>query len=197
MNDRLNALMKQQPGLGIARRSSVLVAASGPYQHGLQRKLDKVPLGNLALSGVISTFYVAMTAGPQLAIERAADESLGGRPTTPEQVARHRRVILAGNAATIAAAVVAQRALTHSPRSGPLVNVGRMVTSQVAIGAAAGVIVTGSDAVLGPIARRKDKKSPATIAVAAGIMAMNSKLLKRSARALTLPTKPSPYSYVG
>jgi hypothetical protein len=197
MNDRLNALMKQQPGLGIARRSSVLVAASGPYQHGLQRKLDKIPLGNLALSGVISTFYVAMTAIPELAIERAADESLGGRPTTPEQVARHRRVILAGNAATIAAAVVAQRAITHSPRSGPLMSVGRMVTSQVAIGAAAGAIVTGSDAVLGPIARRKDKKSPATIAVAAGIMAMNSRLLKKSARVLTLPTKPSPYYYVG
>jgi hypothetical protein len=72
-----------------------------------------------------------------------------------------------------------------------------VVTSQVAIGAAAGAIVTGSDAILGPLARRKDKKSPATIAVAAGIMAMNRRLLKKSASALTLPTKPSPYSYVG
>lgn len=197
MNERLNALMKQQPGLGIARRSSILVAASGPYQSGIRRRVNKIPFGNLALTGVVSSFYVAMTAVPQLAIEQAADQSLGGRPTTPEQVARHRRAILAGNAATMAAAVLAQRAITHSPRSGPLLEAGRVVTSQVAIGAAAGAIVTGSDIVLGPLARRKDKQSAATMALTAGIMAMNSKLLKRSARALTLPTKPSPYSYVG
>lgn len=197
MNERLNALMKQQPGLGIARRSSILVAASGPYQPGIQRKVDRIPLANLALAGVVSSFYVAMTAVPQLAIERAADQSLGGKPSTPEQVARHRRMILAGNAATIATAVLAQRAITHSPRSGPLMEVGRILTSQVAIGAAAGAIVTGSDAILGPIARRKDQQSPATIAVAAGIMAVNSRLLKKSARALTLTTRPTPYSYVG
>ncbi len=197
MNDRLNALMKPQPGVDVARRSTVLVAASGPYQHGIQRKLRKIPLANVALSGAISSFYVAMTAAPQLAIEKAAVRSLGETPRTPEQIAKQRRMILAGNAATMAAAVLAQRAITHSPRSGPLMDLGRMVTSQVAIGAAAGAIVTGSDAVLGPIARRKDPQSPATIAVAAGIMAMNRKLLKKSARALTLPTKPSPYSYVG
>ncbi len=197
MNDRINALMKQQPGLGIAKRSAVLVAASGPYQHGLQQKLAKVPLGNVVLAGAISSFYVAMTAVPELAIEQAADNALGGKPTTPEQVARHRRVLLAGNAATMAAAVVAQRAITHSKHSGPLMELGRVVTSQVAIGAAAGAIVTTSDAVLGPLARRKDKQSVATIAVAAGIMTMNRRLLKRAAGALTLPTNPTPYAYVG
>ncbi len=197
MNDRINELLKKEPGLGIARRSSLLVATSGPYQSGIQRKLNKIPLANLALSGAISSFYIAMTAVPQIAIEQAADQSLGGKPVTPEQVAARRRMLLAGNAATIAAAVVAQRAITHSQRSGPLLEAGRVITSQVAIGAAAGAIVTGSDIVLGPIARRKDKNSPATIAVAAGIMAMNSRLLKKSARALTLPTRPTPYSYVG
>lgn len=197
MKERLNALLKPQPGIDVARRSTILVLASGPYQHGVQRKLGKIPLANVALSGAISSFYVAMTAAPQLAIETAAARSLEGGPTTREKVAKQRRMVLAGNAATIAAAVLAQRAITHSPRSGPLMEVGRMVTSQVAIGAAAGAIVTGSDAVLGPIANRKDTQSPATIAVAAGIMAMNRKLLKRSARALTLPTKPSPHSYVG
>jgi hypothetical protein len=197
MMDRINELLEKEPGLGIARRSSILVAASGPYQSGVQRKLDKFPVARLAFTGAISSFYITMTAVPQLAIEQAADKSLGGRPITPEQVAARRRILLAGNAATIAAAVVAQRAIIHSPRSGPLMEVGRVVTSQVAIGAAAGAIVTGSDAILGPLARRKDKKSPATIAVAAGIMAMNRRLLKKSASALTLPTKPSPYSYVG
>ena len=197
MNDRLNALMQQKPGLGIARRSSILVAASGPYESGVGRRLDRIPFGNLALAGAISSFYVAMTGVPELAIEQAADRSLGGKPTTPEAVARHRRFLLAGNAATMAAAVVAQRAITHSARTGPLMEAGRVVTSQIAIGAAAGAIVTGSDAILGPLARRKDTRSPAGIAVAAGIMTMNRRLLKKSARALTLPTTPTPYSYVG
>jgi hypothetical protein len=197
MRDRINELLKKQPGLGIARRSSLLVATSGPYHPGLTRSLDKFPVVKFAVSGVVSSFYIAMTAVPQMAIEQAADTSLGGKPVTPEQVAARRRILLAGNAATIAAAVVAQRTITHSQRSGPLMEMGRVITSQVAIGAAAGAIVTGSDAILGPLARRKDKNSPATIAVAAGIMAMNSRLLKKSAHALTLPTRPSPYSYVG
>jgi hypothetical protein len=196
MKTRMNELMKNQPGLGIARRSSILVAASGPYHSGLQRELNKFPLVNLALSGAVSSFYLAMTAGPQLAIEQAADQALGGRPTTPEQVAARRKVLIAGNAATIAAAVVVQRAITHSPRSGPLLDAGRVISSQVAIGAAAGAIVTASDAILGPLARRKDKSSPATIAVSAAIMAMNRRLLKKSAAALTLPTTPTPYAYV-
>lgn len=197
MVNRMNELLKKEPGLGIARRSSILVAASGPYQSGIQRKLNRIPLANLALTGAVSSFYVAMTAVPQLAIEQAADQSLGGKPTTPDQVAARRRVLIAGNAATMAAAVVAQRAIIHSPRSGPLMEAGRVITSQVAIGAAAGAIVTGSDVILGPLARRKDKQSLATIAVAAGIMTMNRRLLKKSARALTLPTRPSTLSYVG
>lgn len=197
MNDRINELLKNEPGLGIARRSSILVAASGPYQAGVQRRLKMIPGANLVLAGAISSFYIALTAVPQLAIEQAADRSLGGKPTTPEQVAARRRVLIAGNAATVAAAVVAQRAIIRSPHSGPFMQVGRVLTSQVAIGAAAGAIVTGSDVVLGPLSRRKDKQSAATIAVTAGIMAVNRRLLKKSASALTLPTRPSPYAYVG
>jgi hypothetical protein len=197
MNDRINELLKKEPGLGIARRSSILVAASGPYQPGVQRRLKMIPGANLVLAGAISSFYIALTAVPQLAIEQAADRSLGGKPTTPEQVAARRRVLIAGNAATVAAAVVAQRAIIRSPHSGPFMQVGRVLTSQVAIGAAAGAIVTGSDVVLGPLSRRKDKQSAATIAVTAGIMSVNRRLLKKSASALTLTTKPSPYAYVG
>jgi hypothetical protein len=198
MNDRINELLKKEPGLGVARRSSLLVAASGPYQPGVQRMLKQIPGANLVLAGAISSFYIALTAVPQLAIEQAADRSLGGKPVTPEQVAARRRVMIAGNAATIAAAVVAQRAIIRSPHSGsPLMQAGRVVTSQVAIGAAAGAIVTGSDAVLGPLARRKDKQSAATIAVTAGILAVNRRLLRKSASVLTLPTTPTPYSYVG
>jgi hypothetical protein len=135
---------------------------------------------------------------PQLAIEQAADRSLGGKPITPEQVAARRRVMVAGNAATIAAAVVAQRAIIRSPVADrPFMQAGRVVTSQVAIGAAAGAIVTASDAVLGPLARRKDKQSLATLAVTAGILSVNRRLLRKSASALTLPTTPNPYTYVG
>jgi hypothetical protein len=197
MMNRINELLANEPGLGLARRSSLLVATSGPYQPGLTRGLDKFPIAKFAFTGAISSFYITMTAVPQLAIEQAADKSLGGKPVTPEQVAARRRILLAGNAATMAAAIVTQRTITHSQRSGPLMQAGRVITSQVAIGAAAGVIVSGSDAILGPLARRKDKQSPATIAVAAGIMAVNSRILKKAARALTLPTTPTPYSYVG
>jgi hypothetical protein len=160
--------------------------------------LKQIPGANLVLAGAISSFYIALTAVPQLAIEQAADKSLGGKPITPDQVAARRRLMLAGNAATIAAAVVAQRAIIRSSHAGsPFMQAGRVLTSQVAIGAAAGVIVTGSDAVLGPLARRKDKQSAATIALGAGIMAVNRRLLRKSASALTLPTTPRPYSYVG
>jgi hypothetical protein len=198
MNDRINELLKKEPGLGVARRSSLLVAASGPYQPGVHRMLKQIPGANLVLAGTISSFYIALTAVPQLAIEQAADRSLGGKPVTPEQVAARRRLMLAGNAATIAAAVVAQRAIIRSSHAGtPFMQAGRVLTSQVAIGAAAGAIVTGSDAVLGPLARRKDKKSAATIALGAGIMAVNRRLLRKSASVLTLPTTPTPYSYVG
>jgi hypothetical protein len=197
MNTRINELLKKEPSLGVARRSSLLVAASGPYQPGVQRRLKAIPGANLVLAGAISSFYVALTAVPQLAIEQAADRSLGGKPTTPEQVAARRRVLLAGNAATIAAAVVAQRAIIHSSHSGPVMEAGRVLTSQIAIGAAAGAIVTGSDALLGPLARRKDKQSAATIALTAATVAMNRRLLRKSASILTLPTKPSPYAYVG
>ena len=198
MNDRINELLKKEPGLGVARRSSLLVAASGPYQPGVQRMLKQIPGANLVLAVAISSFYIVLTAVPQLAMEQAADRSLGGKPVTPEQVAARRRVMIAGNAATIAAAVVAQRAIIRSSHSGsPFMQAGRVVTSQVAIGAAAGAIVTGSDAVLGPLARRKDKQSLATLAVTAGIMSVNRRMLRKSASALTLPTTPSPYSYVG
>jgi hypothetical protein len=198
MKVQINELLTKEPGLGVARRSSLLVAASGPYQPGVQRMLKQIPGANLVLSGAISSFYIALTAVPQLAIEQAADRSLGGKPVTPEQVAARRRAMIAGNAATIAAAVVAQRAMIRSPHADrSFMQAGRVLTSQVAIGAAAGAIVTGSDAVLGPLARRKDKQSLATLAVTAGILSVNRRLLRKSASVLTLPTTPSPYAYVG
>ncbi len=197
MLDQIQDAIKKRPGLGIARRSSFLVAASGPY-HGndIATRIKGVPLANLALASVTHTFYVAMTAVPQLAIEQASDSSLGGKPGSPAEVANRRKVLLAGNAATIVAGVLAQRAVTHSGRQGTLLDLVRIASTQLAIGGAAGAIVTGSDIVLGPIARRKDQDSPATLALAAGIISVNRMLLRKSATVLTLPTQPAPNSYV-
>lgn len=196
MYDRINDLLKNRPGLGIARRSAVLVAASGPYHPEVTKALNKVPLGNLILGGALSSLYVALTAVPQRAIEEVADGVLGGKPVTPEQIAARKRLLLAGNTAIIVAGVLGQRVITHSRWSGPVMATGRVVASQVAIGGAAGIVVLGSDAVFGPLAGRKDQQSAATIAVSAGILSVNRRALRKAAAAVTVPTRPSIHSYV-
>lgn len=197
MNERLNALLRTEPSLGIAKRASFLVVASGPYHREVTKEVDRVPMANVALAGTISGLQAAMTALPQLAIERAVQRTLGGPPTTPAQVGAHRRALLAGNAAAMVAGILAQRAINHSGRSGPVAELGRIAASQLAIGAAAATIVTGSDAVLGPLLSRKDRNSAATIAVTAMTLRGQSRTLKRVAAAITMPTRPSRYAYVG
>ena len=161
MNDRINELLKKEPGLGVARRSSLLVAASGPYQPGVQRKLNKIPVAQPRPCGGHLVVLHRDDGGP------AAGDRAGRRPV-PGREAGHTR---AGrrppqDAARPATPRPSRRRSSPSARSptarapGRCMEAGRVLTSQVAIGAAAGAIVTGSDAVLGPLARRKDKKSP-------------------------------------
>jgi hypothetical protein len=196
MSDRINDLLKRQPGLGIARRSAVLVAASGPYHPEVGRKVNKVPMSNMVLGGVKNSLYIVFTVAPQRAIEEVADNVLGGKPVTPEQIAARKRILLAGNAAIIVAGMLGQRLITHSRWSGrPGMEMGRLIASQVAIGGAAGMVVLGSDSAFGPLARRKDEQSLATIAVSAGIWSVNRKALRKAASVVTLSTTPSIYTY--
>ncbi len=196
MSDRINDLLKNQPGLGIARRSAVLVAASGPYHPEVARDVKKVPLANVALGGLNRSLYIALTVLPQRGIEEVADRVLGGKPVTAEQIAARKRILLAGNAAIIVAGMLGQRLITHSRRAGrPGMEIGRIIASQVAIGGAAGMVVLGSDAAFGPLARRKDEQSVATMAVSAGIWSVNRKALRKAASVVTLSTTPSIYTY--
>ena len=55
--------------------------------------------------------------------------------------------------------------------------------------------ILGSDAAFGPLARRKDEQSVATIAVSAGIWSVNRKALRKAASVVTLSTTPSIYTY--
>lgn len=196
MSDQINDLLSKQPGLGIARRSAVLVAGSGPYHPEVVGEVNKVPMANVVLGGAKKSLYVVLTAAPQLAIEEVADRVLGGKPVTPEQIAARKRILMAGNAAIIVAGMLGQRLITHSRRAGrPGMEVGRIIASQVAIGGAAGMVVLGSDAAFGPLARRKDTQSVATIAVSAGIWSVNRKALRKAASVITLSTTPSIYTY--
>ena len=196
MSDQINDLLNKQPGLGIARRSAVLVAASGPYHPEVDREVNKVPMANVVLGGVNRSLYIVLTLAPQLGIEAAADRVLGGKPVTPEQIAARKRILLAGNAAIVVAGVLGQRLITHSRRAGrPGMEIGRLIASQVAIGGAAGMVVLGSDALFGPLARRKDEQSVATIAVSAGIWSANRRALRKAASVVTLSTTPSIYTY--
>lgn len=181
-----------QPGIGIARRASVLVTMARP-RPGKATKQPGSAVGRLALVGTRS----GLTGGPQVALERAFDEGFDGPPTSAEQVKRYRKALLVGNAGLIAAGVLAQRVLNHHPNRGPVTELGSAVARQVTIGAAAASIVVISDTILGPLAQRQADSGPATVMVNMATLRGQSKVLRKVAGLLTLPTEPDPFSYVG
>ncbi len=195
--DRLKATTTSEAVIDVAKRATILVARSGPYHPGLAKDIDQLPRGGAALRGIRSGLYMAMTAGPQLAMDRVAQASLGGPPATPGQAASHRRIMMLGNATLIVAGVLAQRAINHSSHSGPVAEVGRLVSGQLAIGAAAATIVAGSDVVLGPPQQQADAQSAGNVAVRFLTIRAQRSVLHKVSSALLLPTKPAPYGYVG
>lgn len=179
-----------KPGLGATQRAGLLTVATGPPQGPVERRVRQVPLADLALAGVTSAFRMAMTTGPMVAVERAADAALGGPPTTPAQVDAHRRAVLAGTAATIALGLVTQRLANHSGHSGPLAQASRALGAQLAVGGAASALVIGTDLVLGESGRQK-VSSPATALTLGGLLAATqARAMRRIAPRLTLPMPP-------
>jgi hypothetical protein len=197
MLEKLADAVKSERSLGIAKRAAFLVAASGLGRNDLTRKIEGVPLASAALSGSVTALNAVMTAAPQLVIESGVERSLGGPPTNSAEVGAHRRALLTANAGVIVVGVLGQRVINHSQRSGALARGGRLAATQLAIGAAASSIVILSDAVLGPLARRRDESSPGTMAVRALTVSAQSRTLRAVAKAITLPTTPSRYAYVG
>jgi hypothetical protein len=183
----IERLAAMKPGLGVAQRASILVVASGPY-HPQAATIQRVPLAGLVLAGTVRGFHIMLTAGPLVAFERTADAVLG-TPTTPAGVNAHRWMILSGTATTMIAGMALQRTLNHSHLRGPVVEAGRIVGTQLSIGAAASAIVVATDIVLGESGRGK-LNHPATALVFGGMIASaQSKALASVAARVTLPTQ--------
>lgn len=196
LSQQLSAATTSAEVLSVAKRATLLVATSGPYNPDVTGDVDRLPADNPILRGLRSGIYLALTATPQLVLDRVAQSSLGGPPTTPELESQHRRAMMLGNAALITAGMLAQRAINHSGRSGPMAHVGRAVAGQLAIGAAAATISAGSNRALGPLLKRSDGQSAATLAISAVTLRTQSRLLSKVASVILLPTRPSRYDYV-
>ena len=173
----------------VSRRAGLLVAISGPYSDRINANVSRLPLGGLLVAGATTSFRMAMTTGPMEAVERRLNAH--GPAIGPEEVARRRRIKVAGSLATIAAGVLAQRTLTHSGRTGPGIEVGRTLGSQLAIGGAANALVLAADAVLrtdqaAQLSRRGQAATVGTVVVLA-----QRRILNRSAARLTLPMPPA------
>jgi hypothetical protein len=188
MNDRpndnwnpqqLSNALGSEPGIGVARRASVLAA-----------------VGRVG-SGPNNRISAGLTGGPQWAMEAGVDQALHGPPTSPAEVRRYRMVLLAGNVGLMVAGVLAQRTLNHSRGQGLALELGRAAARQVTVGAAAASIILVSDTALGPLVERQDSSAPATMAINAASLRGQSAALRKLASALTMPTKPGPFGYVG
>lgn len=183
-------IAQAKPGLGVAQRAGLLVASSGPYHRRARGEVDRRPLVRLALVGSISALHIALTSGPQIAIERVVDGSRSGAPGTADEVNARRRAILLGNAAVIATGLVTQRVMTHSERSGPVVEVSRILGSQLAIGGAANALVLGTDILVGETGRGRVSHPTAAVSLGGLAAVAQSRVLKRVAPRLTLPIAP-------
>lgn len=189
MLQTIQRLAATRPGLGVAQRASILVVASGPYHERAVRTIRKYPLADVALAGTVTGFHIMATAGPLVTIERATDALLG-TPTTPQEVNAHRWMILSGTTATMLVGMAIQRTLNHSGWRGPAVEAGRIVGSQLSIGAAASAVVVATDIVLGENGRGKLKHPAIALAFGGIIVSGQSRALHSIAARITLPTEP-------
>jgi hypothetical protein len=179
-------LARQRP---VSQRASLLVAISGPYRDRLQADLSRIPLGSLLAAGAFTSFRMAMTAAPMQSVERRIAE--WGPALDPGEVARRRRIQLATSAATVATGVLAQRALTHSGRTGPFVQAGRILGSQLAFGGAANALVLATDAAMRTDEAAQLSRGTASATVGAMVLLGQRTVLRRAAARLSLPMPPA------
>lgn len=174
----------------VTARAATLAAISGPYRDGIRRDLEGIPLANLALASTITAFNVGMTTGPQRLVTRAVDERMGPAVTAEQQAAR-RRMILAGNATTVAAGVIAQRVVNHARWRGPVAEVARVTAAQLAIGGIASAVAMITDMALGPGTQRDPEgRKAASLGTAALTVALQRRIVRRGAARVTLPRPP-------
>lgn len=172
----------------VGARAGSLVAISGPYPGRTRRRVEGAPVANVALIGSVSAFNASLATGPQRLITSAVDQRIGPA-VSPEQVAARQRMILLGNAATIALGVLAQRAVNHARWEGPIAEVARVTAAQLAIGGIANALVMVTDMATGgpEDTQGQESRSSAAVATAALTLAVQRRLLRRGAARVTLP----------
>lgn len=174
----------------VSRRAGLLVAISGPYPAGrIQAEVNRIPFGAALVAGATTSLRMAISTAPMEAVERSLRAH--GPAVTPDEVARRRRVKLAASAATVAAGLLAQRTLTHSGHTGPVVEFGRSLGSQLAIGGAANALVIAADAAMGTDSAAQLSRRGQAATVGTLVVLSQRRMLNRAAARLTLPMPPA------
>lgn len=170
----------------VPNRAVALVAISQPRRG--RRREQGSPGATLMVAGATSALRVATTVVPYRAVSRAVDEAMGGPAVTPEQVAERRRMILLGNAATVAVGVLAQRAVTHSRWQGPPADLARATAAQVAVGGAASALTVLAD--MAGVSVPDDPQDPSARATRAVSILARRQVLRRVISVVTLAPAP-------
>lgn len=181
--------MLQARQRSVSQRASLLVAISGPYRDRIQADLNRIPFGSVIAAGAFTSFRMAMTAAPMQAVERSL--SAQGPAATSDEVSRRRRIQLASSVATVAAGVLAQRALTHSGRTGAAVQAGRILGSQLALGGAANALVIATDAAMRTNEAAQISRGGGGAALGTVVLLGQRKVLRRASARLSLPMPPA------
>jgi hypothetical protein len=189
MNNAAERQTLQARQRSVSQRASLLVAISGPYRDRIQADLNKIPFGSLVAAGAFTSFRMAMTAAPMQAVERRL--SAEGPAVTADQVARRRRIKLASSVATVAAGVLAQRALTHSGHTGPVVQAGRILGSQLALGGAANALVIATDAAMRTEEAAQLSRGGGGAVLGTVVLLGQRKILRGASARLSLPMPPA------
>lgn len=181
--------------IGAPERAGLLMAANGPYHQAARRQVRGIPFGNVLLAGATSTVHATAAALPMHLSEQFVAPRAFGPGATPEERRTRRIAALAGSLGAVALGVVAQRGLNHSGRHGQAgTELARVLATEVAIAGAAGTIVLTSDHLLGERARTRLNRPSTAVTVGALIAAGQSRLLRRAAALVTLPSDPYSHS---
>lgn len=192
----LGSAVRARPGLGESQRVALLASASTGGRRRRRRGLAsrlRVDRDVRAAGGRLVT--AAVVGAPQEAIGRVADAVVASRVASsadapPDREAMRRRVVLGADAALVIAGVLAQRGATHGLRPGTSQDMVRSLGRQVAVGGLAGLLVMGTDGVLGESGRRKLEDGSSGVALAGLIAAAQAAALRMAARTVAVPAPP-------
>lgn len=179
--------VQARPGMGVSQRVAVLAATSGLRDAApAGGRFARMRVARTLIGTARSALEVATVTGPQVALGRAGYKVIGGYPLNQEQKQAHRRAVLAGNAALVAAGVLAQRAAIHALEPGVVSDLSRALGRDLAVSATAGLILVGTDYYFGQSAADRPHQRAIALALGGALATAQSLALRRAAHALTL-----------